>query len=119
MLALACVLLLQALGVLWAAVGAVLAIGAGALSVGAQVFLAVLFLAAALWIGATGVFLWVGRAWTRAAVVVIELFAVILSVSFFSAGNVATGLLFLVPAAFVLLLTFTRGTAEHLAGLGH
>lgn len=116
MLALACVLLLQALGVLWAALSSVLAIGDGGLGVGAQVFLAGLFLAGAVWIGAAGIGVWAGRAWTRAAVVVIELFAVILSVSFFSAGNLTTGLVFLIPAAVALMLMFTRQAAEHLAG---
>lgn len=108
----------QALAVLGAAVAAFLAVGAGALGMGAQVFLAVLYVLAAVWIGATGLGLWAGRPWTRAALVVIELFAVILSVSFFSGGNVATGLAFLLPAAGALLLMFTRGAAEHLAGMG-
>ncbi|WP_413543718.1 hypothetical protein [Citricoccus nitrophenolicus] len=111
------ILILQALGVLGTAAASVLVIGAGALNVGAQIFLVVLYVLAAVWIGATGVGVWAGRPWTRAAVVVIELFAVILSISFFSAGNVSTGLVFLLPAAAALLLMFTRRAAEHLAGV--
>lgn len=118
MLALTAVLLLQSLAVLGAAAVSAAAIGAGALSVGAQIFLAVLFVLAGVWIGAAGLGLWAGRAWTRAAVVVIELFAVILSISFFTGGNVTVGLLFLLPAAAALLLMFTRQAAEHLAGIG-
>ncbi|WMY77713.1 hypothetical protein [Citricoccus sp. I39-566] len=118
-MALTGVLLLQALAVLGTAVGSVLAIGTGALGVGAQIFLAVLFVLAGVWIGATGLGLWIGRPWTRAAVVVIELFAVILSINFFTGGSPATGLAFLLPAAAALLLMFTRQVAEHLAGLDH
>ncbi|MFB9070953.1 hypothetical protein ACFFIO_05280 [Citricoccus parietis] len=115
--ALTSLLLLQALAVLGVAVVFALEIGSGVLNLGAQIFLVVLVAAAGIWIGAAGLSLWAGRAWVRAAVVVIELFAVILSVSFFSAGNVATGLLFLVPAAGILFLMFSRQVAEHLAGL--
>ncbi|GGO44523.1 hypothetical protein GCM10010977_15110 [Citricoccus zhacaiensis] len=115
--ALTVLLLLQALAVLGVAVVFALEIGSGVLNLGAQIFLVVLVAAAGIWIGAAGLSLWAGRAWVRAAVVVIELFAVILSVSFFSAGNVATGLLFLVPAAGILFLMFSRQVAEHLAGL--
>ncbi|MGM7668864.1 hypothetical protein [Microbacterium sp. A93] len=111
------VLLLQSLAVLGAAVASAMAIGAGALGVGAQIFLAVLFVLAGVWIGAAGLGLWAGRAWTRAAVVVIEMFAVILSISFFTAGNVSVGLMFLLPAAAALLLMFTRQAAGHLAGV--
>lgn len=118
-MALTGILLLQSLAVLVAAAASALAIGAGALGVGAQVFLTVLFVLAGVWIGAAGLGLWAGRAWTRAAVVVIELFAVILSISFFTAGNVLFGLAFLLPAAAALLLMFTRQAAEHLAGVEH
>ncbi|NUL46375.1 hypothetical protein F7P69_14390 [Cellulosimicrobium funkei] len=115
--ALTALLLLQALAVLGVAVVFALEIGSGVLNLGAQIFLVVLIAAAGVWIGAAGLSLWAGRAWVRAAVVVIEMFAVILSVSFFSAGNVTTGLLFLVPAAGILFLMFSRQVAEHLAGL--
>lgn len=111
------VLLLQSLAVLGAAMTSVLAIGAGTLGMGAQIFLAILFVLAGVWIGAAGIGLWAGKPWTRAAVVVIELFAVILSISFFTGGNVGVGLAFLLPAAVALLLMFTRQAAEHLAGI--
>ncbi|MDI3331996.1 MAG: hypothetical protein QJR09_14890 [Micrococcus sp.] len=111
------VLLLQALGVLAAAVGFGLQVGTGALNLGAQVFLVALMVAAGVWIGAVGFGLWRGRPWVRAATVVIELFAVILSISFLSAGNALMGALFLVPAAVALVLMFSRQVASYLAGL--
>ncbi len=111
------VLLLQALGVLAAATGFGLQIGTGALNLGAQVFLVALMAAGGLWIGAVGLGLWRGRPWVRAATVVIELFAVILSISFFSAGNALMGVVFLVPAAVALVLMFSRQVAAYLAGL--
>jgi hypothetical protein len=110
-------LLLQALGVLAAAGGFALQLGSGSLNLGAQVFLVVLVAAAGAWIGAVGLGLWRGRPWVRAATVVIELFAVILSVSFFSAGNVLMGAAFLLPAAAALVLMFSRQVAGHLAGM--
>jgi len=113
----ALVLLLQGLGVLAAAAGFGLQIGTGSLNLGAQVFLVVLTAAAGLWIGTVGLGLWRGRPWVRAATVVIEMFAVILSISFFSAGNVLMGMLFLLPAAVALVLMFSRKVASYLAGL--
>jgi hypothetical protein len=115
--AIAVLVLLQALAVLVAAVLSGLEIGSGVLNLGAQIFLVVLMAAAGLWIGTVGVGLWAGRPWSRAATVVIELFAVILSISFFTAGNLPMGAAFLVPAAIVLVLMFTRPVAEHLAGI--
>jgi hypothetical protein len=111
------VLLLQGLGVLAAATGFGVQIGTGSLNLGAQVFLVALMAAAGVWIGAVGLGLWRGRPWVRAATVVIELFAVILSISFFSAGNVVMGALFLAPAAVALVLMFSRQVASYLAGL--
>lgn len=110
-------LLFQAFAVLVAAVRFGLQIGTGALNLSAQVFLVVLIAAAGIWIGAVGMGMWRGRPWVRAATVVIELFAVILSISFFSGGNAVLGVVFLVPAAAALLLVFSRPVAAHLAGL--
>jgi hypothetical protein len=111
------VLLLQGLAVLGVALGFGLQVGTGSLNLGAQVFLVALLAAAGLWIGAVGLGLWRGRPWVRAATVVIELFAVILSISFFSGGNALMGALFLVPAAVALVLMFSRQVASYLAGL--
>lgn len=111
------VLLLQALGVLAAAAGFGLQVGTGSLNLGGQVFLIVLMAAAGAWIGAVGLGLWRGRPWVRAATVVIEMFAVILSISFFSAGNALMGVLFLLPAAVALVLMFSRQVASYLAGV--
>jgi uncharacterized protein involved in cysteine biosynthesis len=116
-MAVSLVLLLQGLGVLAVAIGFGRQVGTGSLGLGAQVFLVALLAAAGLWIGAVGLGLWRGRPWVRAATVVIELFAVILSISFFSGGNALMGALFLVPAAVALVLMFSRQVASYLAGL--
>jgi hypothetical protein len=110
-------LLLQALAVLVAALLLGLEIGTGVLNLGGQIFLVVLVALAGLWIGTVGLGLWAGRPWSRAGTVVIELFAVILSISFFSAANLPLGAAFLVPAGVVLVLLFSRQVAEHLAGV--
>lgn len=108
---------LQALAVLSVAVSYGLQVGTGYLNLGAQIFLVVLLAGAGVWIAAVASGMWRGRPWVRAATVVIEMFAVILSVSFFSAGNALVGLAFLVPAAVALMLMFSRQVAVFLAGL--
>lgn len=108
---------LQALAVLGVAVSYGLQVGTGYLNLGAQVFLVALLAGAGAWIAAAASGMWRGRPWVRAATVVIEMFAVILSISFFSAGNTLVGLAFLVPAAVTLVLMFSRQVAVFLAGL--
>ncbi|QCU77761.1 hypothetical protein E7744_05775 [Citricoccus sp. SGAir0253] len=109
-------LALQCLAVLAAAGGFALQVGRGSLGMGAQVFLVVLVAGAGAWIGAVALGMWRGRPWVRAATVVIELFAVILSISFLSGGNLPLAAAFLVPAAAALVLMFSRQVALHLAG---
>ncbi len=77
-------------------------------SVGGSVFLAVFLVLLAVWLVLVARALWRGFRWPRAAALVIQLFLVILSVSFLSNGSVLTGLGMLVPAAVVLLTLFTR-----------
>ncbi|HEY4614362.1 MAG TPA: hypothetical protein VIG75_02750, partial [Citricoccus sp.] len=102
---------LQALAVLGVAVSYGLQVGTGYLNLGAQVFLVALLAGAGVWIATVASGMWRGRPWVRAATVVIEMFAVILSISFFSAGNALVGLVFLVPAAVALVLMFSRQVA--------
>ncbi len=103
------ILLLEALGFL--GVGALflstLAMG-DLVSVGGTVFLAVFLILLAIWLGVLARALWRGFRWPRSAALVIQLFLVILSVSFFSSGSVVIGLAMLVPGAVVLIALFTR-----------
>lgn len=113
------ILLLQAIGVLSVAVNFATQVGAAAtLNLGGQVFLVVLIALAGVWLGIVGWGLWRGRAWSRSAAVVIQLFAVVLSFSFISAGGWALALSFLVPAAVCLLILFSTPVAQHLGGRG-
>ncbi len=77
-------------------------------SVGGTVFLAVFLILLAVWLVVLARALWRGFRWPRSAALVIQLFLVILSVSFLSGGSVAIGLGMLVPGAVVLIALFTR-----------
>lgn len=111
------VLLAQAIAVLWTAVGFARELGTGELlNLGGQIFLVVLVALGGIWLIAVAVGLWRGGAWSRSAATVVELFAVILSVSFFSAGNWVGGAAFLVPAAVVMVLLFSVPVGRHLSG---
>ncbi len=77
-------------------------------SVGGTVFLAVFLILLAVWLVVLARALWRGFRWPRSAALVIQLFLVILSVSFLSSGSVAIGLAMLVPGAVVLIALFTR-----------
>jgi hypothetical protein len=77
-------------------------------SVGGSVFLAVFLVLLAVWLVLMARALWRGFRWPRAAALVIQLFLVILSVSFLSNGPVLIGLGMLLPGAVVLLTLFTR-----------
>jgi hypothetical protein len=77
-------------------------------SVGGSVFLAVFLVLLAAWLVVVARALWRGFRWPRSAALVIQLFLVILSVSFLSSGSVLIGLGMLVPGAVVLLALFTR-----------
>ncbi|MHA7262552.1 hypothetical protein ACX80W_05010 [Arthrobacter sp. TMN-37] len=105
----AVILLLQALAFL--GLGAIflgsLAMG-DLVSVGGSVFLAVFLILLAVWLVVLARALWRGFRWPRSAALVIQLFLVILSVSFLSNGSVLIGLAMLVPGAAVLITLFTR-----------
>lgn len=109
--------LLQALAVLGIALDFAGDVGTGqVLNMGGQIALVVLVILGAIWLFAVAFGLWRGGSWSRSAATVVELFAVILSVSFFSAGNVLLGLGFLVPAAAVLIMLFSAPVGQHLSG---
>lgn len=105
---------LQAAGLIVSAIMVIALLGEGALGLPAQLFLVFLILLGAVWLGAAAWGVKAGKTWTRAAVIVIELFAVILSIGSLSAGDIRGGVLLLVPAAVVLLLLFTPSVNEHL-----
>ena len=105
---------LQAAALVLSAIMVLAVLGDGALGVPAQLFLVFLILLGAVWLGAAAWGVKAGKTWTRAAVIVIQLFAVILSIGSLSAGDIRGGLLLLVPAAVVLLLLFTPSVNTHL-----
>ena len=82
-------------------------------SVGGAVFTVVLLAAAGVWLLALGHFFFRGFRWTRAGVLVFQLFAIVLAVPTLQGGVILTGLLLLLPAAAVLLLLFTRPVVRH------
>jgi hypothetical protein len=82
-------------------------------SAGGSVFLAVFLVLLAAWLVVVARALWRGFRWPRSAALVIQLFLVILSVSFLSSGSVLIGLGMLVPGAVVLLALFTRPVLSH------
>lgn len=105
---------LQAAALVVSAMMVIVMLGDGALGVPAQLFLVFLMLLGAVWLGATAWGVKAGKTWTRAAVIVVQLFAAILSMGSLSAGDIRGGLLLLVPAAVVLLLLFTPSVNTHL-----
>jgi hypothetical protein len=103
------ILLLEALAFLGVGVLFLSTLAMGDLvSVGGTVFLAVFLILLAIWLVVLARALWRGFRWPRSAALVIQLFLVILSVSFFSSGSVVIGLAMLVPGAVVLIALFTR-----------
>lgn len=98
----------------WLAVDAALRLGSGQLTVGAQVFLLVLYLALAAWVGATAAGLFRGRSWTRGAATAILLFCVLLSTWMWTGGDVLLGVgLFLVAGAGIVSV-MSAGVSRHL-----
>lgn len=89
-------------------------LGNSALGIPAQLFLIFLVLLGAVWLGAASWGVKVGKTWPRAAVIVIELFSVILAIGSFSAGDAFGGTALLVPAAAALVLLFMPSVNEHL-----
>ena len=86
-------------------------------SMGGAVFTTVLLAAAGAWLLILGHFFFRGFRWTRAGVLVFQLFAIVLAVPTLQGGVVITGLLLLLPAAAVLLLLFSRPVVKHTSKL--
>ena len=82
-------------------------------SMGGAVFTTVLLAAAGIWLLIVGHFFFRGFRWSRAGVLVFQLFAIVIAVPTLQSGVVLTGLLLLVPAAAVLLVLFTKPVIAH------
>lgn len=82
-------------------------------SMGGAIFTTVLITAAGIWLLALGHFFFRGYRWTRAGVLVFQLFAIVIAVPTLQGGVLLAGLLLLLPAAAVLLLLFTRPVLAH------
>ena len=107
---------LEALAVLGAAVVSAVNLGApGPLNAAGRVFLLILMVAAAAFAFAASAKHLAGRAWSRGAIVVWQLFQIILSIQYLTGGAVLLGLGLLVPGAVALVLTFSPMTRAFLA----
>lgn len=111
----ALIVALEAVAVLYAAITFALGFGTpGPLNAAGRVFLIVLMVAAAAFAGSVAAKHWAGRAWTRSAVVVWQLFQIVLSGQYLAGGAVPFGLLLLVPGAVALVLVFAPATRRFL-----
>ncbi len=86
--------------------------GPDPLSVGGSVFMAVLLVLLAAGLVTLARRLAVGFRWPRSPALVVQLFLVILSFPYFSAGNPLFGVLLLVPAAAVIVILFSRPVVQ-------
>ncbi|MFJ6416854.1 hypothetical protein [Paeniglutamicibacter sp. NPDC091659] len=86
----------------------------GALGLGARLFMLVLILGAGAWQLLVAHFFFRARAWTRAAVLVWQVFQIILAFQFVMPGNALMAWLWLVPAAVVTVLLFDPRTTGFL-----
>jgi hypothetical protein len=103
-------LVLEGLGAAAVGVWYLLSIGQpGPVPMAGRIFMLALLFGAAAWQLAVGHFLFRGRAWTRAAALVWQVFQVILSVQLLGAAPLP-GWALLVPAAAVILLMFDPRT---------
>ena len=100
----------------WLAVAGVAHLGAGALPTAAGVFLVVVYVLLAAWVGAVCGGMVRGRRFSRGAAVAIQLFAVILSTWLMSIGAPIAGGLLLVGSGAALLCLFSGAVQAHLAG---
>ncbi|MBG6182084.1 hypothetical protein IWX65_000013 [Arthrobacter sp. CAN_A214] len=106
---LALVLLGEALALAALALGYILSLlGPDPLSVGGAVFMIVFLLLLAAGVLAAARGLLGGYRWPRTPSLVLQIFLVIFSVSFLSAGAVAAGIVVFVPAGTALVLLFTQ-----------
>ncbi|WP_146008925.1 hypothetical protein [Zhihengliuella halotolerans] len=114
------IVLLEALAVLAVAVAHAAQLGQpGPVGLPGRLFLLLVMLGAAAWQVWVGLSFARGRAWTRAAIVVWQVFQIILAVPMVNPGNATTTTVFgwalLVPAAVGILLVFSGATMRHLA----
>lgn len=77
-------------------------------------FLIFLYLLGAVWLFAAARGVLRGRAWPRGALIVIEILAVIVSISYFQLGQVLVAVLLALSGAVVLVGLFTPTLNEHL-----
>lgn len=104
---------LVALALCGLTVTAGLSIGTGALNLGAQVFLVVLYAALSVWVAAVAVGVFCGRLWSRSATVAILLFCVLISTWVLSGGDVLAGLVLLAVAGVGLIGVLTRPVSDY------
>ncbi|MHA7241056.1 hypothetical protein [Arthrobacter sp. TMS1-12-1] len=112
-LLIAAVLILEALALVALSVGSILSIfAADPISVGGSVFMTVLLLLVAAALVAMARRLGAGFRWPRSPALVVQLFLVILAFPFFTAGNPLIGLLFVLPAAAVIVTLFSKPVVD-------
>lgn len=88
---------------------------ASPLPLAGRVFLIALMLLGAGFQVAVGLNHWRGRAWTRSAVVVWQLFQVVISGQYIVAGAWLFGLALLIPGAVAMVMVFSPQTRAYLA----
>lgn len=116
----AAIVFLEALAVLGVAASYAAQLGQpGPVGLPGRLFLLAVMLGAAAWQAWVGLSFSRGRAWTRAAIVVWQVFQIILAVPMVNPENNTTTTVFgwalLLPAAVGILLVFSGGTMRHLA----
>ncbi|GAA4474239.1 hypothetical protein GCM10023190_07830 [Enteractinococcus fodinae] len=77
-------------------------------------FLVFLYLLGAVWLTGAGLGVIRGKAWPRGALIVIEVLAVIVSISYFQLGEPVLGIALALSGAVVLIGLFTPALNEHL-----
>lgn len=108
-------LVLEAAAVLFYGVTYAVQLGdAGALGMGARLFMLVLIFAAGAWQLLVAHYFFRGRAWTRAAALFWQVFQIILAFPYFQTGDALMAWLWLIPAAAVMVLLFDPRTTGFL-----
>jgi hypothetical protein len=108
-------LVLEGLAVLFYALTYAMALGqAGALGMGARIFMLVLIVAAGAWQLLVAHHFHRARAWTRAAALMWQVFQIILAIPYFQTGDALLAWLWLIPAAVIIVLLFDPRTTAFL-----
>lgn len=114
-LVISALLALEGLAVLVYALGYAVQLGdAGVLGMGARIFMLVLILAAGAWQLFVAYGFFRGRAWTRAAALMWQVFQIILAIPYFQTGDAPMAWLWLIPAALIIVLLFDPRTTAFL-----